>query len=231
METITVSNIEIEVEHKDIMHIHLSVYPPDGRVHVSVPMKMTIDSVRLYAITKMVWIKGSIKKVLSQERQTPREYVSGESHYFKGRRYVLRVNYVDEPPYVNVLCNKFIQLNIRPESTLNKRAEVMMEWYRKELKSLLDTYIINWQKKMNVECNGWEVKHMKTKWGSCNHMTKHILFNLELAKKPTHCIEYVVVHELAHILVRTHDSEFKKILDIYMPQWEIYKRKLNEFII
>ena len=231
MQLITIKDINIEVEHKNIKHIHLAVYPPNGRVHISVPNLMTMDSVRLYAVTKLSWIEDRILQVKSQQRQSPRQYVSGEDHYIFGRRHILQVGFANEAPSVRVLNRKIIQLTVRPESSLEKKAVVMNEWYREKLKKRIDRYIKAWQKIMEVECSGWDVKLMKTKWGSCNHRTRHIIFNLELAKKPSHCIEYVVVHELAHILVRTHNIEYKAILAKYIPQWEMYKRELNEFIM
>jgi predicted metal-dependent hydrolase len=231
MENLTIRDINIEVEHKDIKHVHLAVYPPDGRVHISVPVTMTMYSVRLYAVTKLSWIESSIREVLNQQRQSPREYVSGEDHYLFGHRHILQVRYAQAAPTVTIINKKIIQLTVRPDSSIEKKAKVMNEWYRELLKKRINTYINSWQKKMDVVCSGWEVKQMKTKWGSCNHHTRHIIFNLELAKKPNHCIEYVVVHELAHILVRTHNMEYKSILNKYMPQWENYQKELNEFII
>ena len=231
MQLITVKDLEIEVEHKDIKHVHLAVYPPEGRVHVSVPNDMTMDSVRLYAITKLSWIRDSISEIKSQQRQSPRQYVSGEDHYLFGRRHILQVCYDNVAPSVTVINKKYIKLTVRPESTLEKKAEVMNEWYREQLKKRIARYITSWQGQMDIACSGWEVKQMKTKWGSCNHRTHHVIFNLELAKKPSHCIEYVVVHELAHIMVRTHNMEYKSILNKYMPQWEDYQRELNDFIL
>ena len=231
MQLMTIKDINIEVEHKNIKHIHLAVYPPNGRVHISVPNLMTMDSVRLYAVTKLSWIEDRIRQVKSQQRQSPRQYVSGEDHYIFGRRYILQVGFANEAPSVTILNKKIILLTVRPDSSLEKKAVVMNEWYREKLKKCIDRYIKTWQEVMEVECSGWDIKLMKTKWGSCNHRTRHIIFNLELAKKPSHCIEYVVVHELAHILVRTHNIEYKAILDKYMPQWEMYKRNLNEFIV
>ncbi|OJV91799.1 MAG: metal-dependent hydrolase [Bacteroidia bacterium 44-10] len=231
MEHIVVNNISIEVEYKKIKNIHLSVYPPDGRVHISAPETMKPDSVRLYAISKISWINRQKENVLKQERQTPREYVSGENHYFKGQRYRLKVIYYNDIPKVRLEGKRFINLYVREGTTDNKRAEILKEWYRKELRETLSPLVEKWSQILQVIPKHWEIKQMKTRWGSCNTRTKRILFNLELAKKPTHCIEYIVVHELAHLIERQHNDRFMSILNIHMPQWEMYKDELNEFIV
>jgi predicted metal-dependent hydrolase len=177
------------------------------------------------------WIEKNRERVKNQERQPAREYVSGENHYFKGQRYRLQVIYEDIVPKVEIKGVKFINLYVRKGASTSKRAEILKEWYRSELKEFLPAYIEKWEKRLGVSCHGWEFKQMKTKWGSCNTRTQKLLFNLELMKKPTHCIEYIVVHELAHLLERTHNEKFQLILNTYFPQWEIYKEELNEFIV
>jgi predicted metal-dependent hydrolase len=231
METIKINNISVDIERKNIKHVHLSVYPPDGRVHISVPSRMSIENVNLYLLSKFVWINNSVTKVVSYSRQTQREYVSGESHYLKGQRYLLRVIYLDAKPKVVVKDKTFIDMYVRPNATLETRAKVMKEWYREEMKNLLSDYVAKWEERIQLECSGWDIKQMKTKWGTCNTRTKHITFNLELAKKPINCIEYIVVHELAHLLVHNHNEQFKFLLDTYLPQWRTYKQELNEFIV
>lgn len=231
MERIFVTKISIEVEYKKIKNIHLSVYPPDGRVHISAPETMKPDSVRLYAISKLSWINKQKEKVLQQARQTPREYVSGENHYFKGQRYRLKVIYHKDVPKVGLGGKKFINLYVREGSTVVKRAEVLKEWYRKELKETLSPLVEKWSQILQVSPKLWEIKQMKTRWGSCNTRTKRLLFNLELAKKPTHCIEYIVVHELAHLIERQHNELYISTLNTHLPQWEVYRNELNEFII
>jgi predicted metal-dependent hydrolase len=177
------------------------------------------------------WIEKNRERVKNQERQPAREYVSGENHYFKGQRYRLQVIYENIVPKVEIKGVKFINLYVRKGASASKRAEVLKEWYRNELKEFLPAYIEKWEKRLGVSCHGWEVKQMKTKWGSCNTRTQRLLFNLELMKKPTHCIEYIVVHELAHLLERIHNEKFQLILNTYFPQWERYKEELNEFIV
>jgi len=231
MERIKINTVEIEVEYKPIKNIHLSVYPPEGRVHISAPETLKTESVRLYAVSKLAWIKRQIEKVQKQERQTPREYVSGENHYFKGRRYRLIVNYCKGVPRVELKGNSFIQIFVREGTPVSKRAEIFKEWYRQKLKEMIKPIILKWEKILDVYACSYEVKQMKTKWGSCNTRTKWILFNLELAKKPLHCIEYIVAHELIHLIERHHTTRFMALLDANLPAWRQIKDELNEFIV
>lgn len=231
MEIITVNKIPVEVEWKEIKNIHLTVYPPEARVHISAPMSMPLDSIRLYVITKLEWINKRIEMIRNQARQTDREYVSGENHYYKGIRYRLNVVYQQAPPAVVINGTQFIDLYVREGSTLDKRAEVMREWYRAELKETLKPLVEKWEEILQVKAKHWEVKQMKTLWGSCNHKTQRIIFNLELIKKPTHCIEYIVAHEMTHLVERLHNSKFTAILDAHIPTWRLLKDELNEFVV
>lgn len=231
MRIIEVANISIEVEWKNIKNVHLTIYPPNARVHVSAPIGMTDEAVRLFLVTKIPWINQRISQILNQSRQTPREYVSGENHYFKGHRYRLKVLYHNAPAKVEIQGNEYIKLYVREGATEERRAEVLREWYRSELKLILHTLIAQWEKTLKVTVNKWEVKQMKTLWGSCNHHTRNIIFNLELIKKPLSCIEYIVVHELLHIRVRLHNEEYTALLNRYFPNWRILKDELNEFIV
>lgn len=231
MRIIEVANISVEVEWKNIKNVHLTIYPPNARVHVSAPIGMTDEAVRLFLVTKIPWINQRISQILNQSRQTPREYVSGENHYFKGHRYRLKVLYHNAPAKVEIQGNEYIKLYVREGATEERRAEVLREWYRSELKLILHTLITQWEKTLKVTVNKWEVKQMKTLWGSCNHHTRNIIFNLELIKKPLSCIEYIVVHELLHIRVRLHNEEYTALLNRYFPNWRILKDELNEFIV
>lgn len=231
MTVIEVANISVEVEWKNIKNVHLTIYPPNARVHVSAPSGMTEEAIRLFLITKMPWINQRISQVLDQSRQPPREYVSGENHYFKGHRYRLKVLYHNAPAKVEIQGNEYIKLYVREGATEERRAEVLREWYRSELKLMLHPLITKWEKILAVSVNKWEVKQMKTLWGSCNHRTRNIIFNLELIKKPVHCIEYIVVHELLHIKVRLHNEEYTELLNCYFPNWRSLKDELNEFIV
>lgn len=231
MTIINISDIFAEVEWKDIKNIHLTIYPPDARVHISAPLAMTEDAVRLFLIEKAVWIKQRVSQIVEQNRQSPREYVSGENHYYKGRRYRLKVVYYNGPAKVEVQGNEHIILYARKWTTEEKRSEILKEWYRSEFKALLPSLIEKWEQILGVKVNKWEVKQMKTLWGSCNHRTRNIIFNLELIKKPLHCIEYIVVHELLHIKVRLHNEEYTALLNRYFPNWQQIKDELNEFIV
>jgi predicted metal-dependent hydrolase len=231
MKIINVLNISAEVEWKKIKNIHLTIYPPNARIHVSAPLFMTEEAIRLFLISKQAWIKQKVSQVLNQNRQTPREYVSGENHYFKGQRFRLKVIYHNAPAKVEIQGNEFINLYVREGVTEERKAEIIKEWYREKLKETLPELISKWEAIIGVKANKWSIKQMKTIWGSCNHRTKNILFNLELIKKPLHCIEYVVVHELLHIKVRLHNKEYISLLNKYFPNWKQIKDELNEFIV
>ena len=231
MTIISISDISAEIEWKEIKNVHLTIYPPNARIHVSAPLAMTEEAVRLFLITKQSWIRKQVSLVLDQNRQTPREYVSGENHYFKGHRYRLKVVYHNVPPKVEIQGNEYIVLFVREGTTVERRAEILREWYRFEFKSILPVLIAKWEETLGVKVNKWEVKQMKTLWGSCNHRTHNVIFNLELIKKPLHCIEYIVVHELLHIKVRLHNEEYTSLLNRYFPNWKQLKDELNEFIV
>ncbi|MBO5810835.1 MAG: M48 family metallopeptidase [Bacteroidales bacterium] len=231
MKKIAVADILAEVEWKEIKNVHLTIYPPDARVHVSAPVNMTEESIRLFLITKLPWIKQRVSQVLEQNRQSPRTYVSGENHYFKGRRYRLKVVNHTAAAKVELQGNEFIVMYVREKATEARRAEVLKEWYRAEFKAILPSLVTKWEAILGVKANKWDVKQMKTLWGSCNHRTRNIIFNLELIKKPLHCIEYIVVHELLHIKVRLHNEEYTALLNRHFPNWKQLKDELNEFIV
>lgn len=228
MEQIIISDLKIDVIRKDIKNIHLSVYPPTGGVRISAPIQVNEDTIRLYAISKLGWIKRQQRKFEEQERISPREYKNRESHYFKGVRYLLNIIEADASPKV-VLRNKtYIDLYIKPDATASKRHETMKGWYRKELKKIIPDLISKWEKRMNLKVYDWQVRQMKTKWGSCNIEKKRIWLNLELAKKPIHCLEYIIVHEMVHLLERHHNDNFIYYLDMYLPNWKQLKSELNK---
>lgn len=231
MEYVKIGDISIEVIRKEIKNIHLRVYPPDGHIRISAPQKMELDSVRLFAITKSEWIKKKQEELRSFSRQSEREYVSGENHYFKGHRYRLKVIYQHTDPHVELKGNQFMSLYVRQEATKERRAEIIRDWYRDNLRRIIEQFIPKWEKKLEVSVEHWEIKQMKTLWGSCNHKRKSLLFNLELAKKPIHCIEYIIAHELAHLVERNHNDRFAALLDINIPNWRAIKSELNEFVV
>lgn len=227
---ITISGIDIDVIKKDIKNMHLAVYPPTGRVRISSPDDMKTESIRLFAISKLSWIKKHIRSFQSQTRQPDREYIQGESHYFQGRRYLMNIIEHDAPPKVVIRNKKYIDLYIRPDSDKSKRGKVVKEWYRKELKKQLPPLIEKWERQMSVKVKDWRVRQMKTKWGSCNTQDQRIMLNLELAKKSTKCLEYVIVHEMVHLKERLHTDRFKALLDKYMPKWREHQEELNELV-
>jgi predicted metal-dependent hydrolase len=226
---LTVSDLTIDVIRKDIKTARLGVYPPDGRVRIAVPLLMNDEAVRLFAITKLGWIKRQQATFAAQERESEREYVSGESHYFLGKRYLLYVIYQEEVrPHVHIPNKTHINLVVRPGSDTAQRKRVLMEWYRQQLKEvILPPLVAKWQAATGLKANEWQIKHMKTNWGTCNVGAKRIWLNLELVKKPVHCIEYVIVHELAHLLVRHHNDEFYAYMTKFFPNWEFYCKELN----
>lgn len=231
MHQIKVSDIIIDVVRKDIKNLHLAVYPPSGRVRIATPLRVDDEGVRLFAISRLAWIKRQISKFESQERQTEREYVSGESHYFEGNRYLLNVIYRDASPKVEIRNKKYIDLYVRPNSTAEQRMRVMTKWYRQCLKDKIPVLLEKWQKVIGIRADGWEVKQMKTKWGTCRRESRQIWINLELSKKPLHCLEYIIVHELVHLLERHHNDRFVALMDKFMPQWRFYQSELNQFIL
>ena len=224
-------SVEALVVRKPIKNLQLSVLPPNGWVRVTAPSNMKDDAIRNLLALRLPWIKKQQAKFTGQERQTKRDYSSGESHYFFGKRYRLEVVYKDEAPAVKLKGKNKIILQVRPKSPAIKRREVMMDWYRKELYTIVDDLIIKWQKKMGVEVKFWGIKQMKTRWGTCNHKRARVLINLELAKKPIACVEYVVVHELLHLIEKKHSDKFVALMAKYIPKWKGIKEELNSFIL
>ncbi len=225
-----VSGIRVDVIRKDIRNIHLAVYPPTGRVRLSSPLSIKTESLRLFVISKLGWIKRHIRNMNTQIREPELEYIQGESHWVQGHRYLMNIVEVDAAPKV-VLRNKtWMDLYVRPDSSLAKREEVVKEWYRDLLKEQIPGLIAKWEEKLNVSIEDWGVKLMKTKWGSCNIEERRIWLNLELAKKPIHCLDYVVLHEMLHLKERHHNTRFYELLDTFYPAWRNVREELNEVV-
>lgn len=224
---IHLGEIAVDVVLKDIKNIHLSVYPPTGRVRISAPLRMDIDTIRVFAVTKLGWIKSQQQKLREQVRETPREYLDRESHYVWGKRYLLKLEERNAVPEVELKHNKMI-MRIRPEIGRERMQEILEAWYREQLKAALPPLINKWESLMRVKVGRCFVQKMRTKWGSCSHDTKNIRLNTDLAKKPPECLEYIVVHELAHLLEPTHNSRFVALMDQFMPKWRFYKDQLNK---
>ncbi len=220
------NNIDVEVIQKDIKNVHLSVYPPKGRVKVSAPESMAIETIRVYVISKLGWIKKQQEKLCAQVREAPRECIDRESHYFNGKRFLLKIVERDVAPQVSLSHSKIV-LQIRPGADEVKKRSVLDAWYRQQLKEKACSLITQWEKKMDVSVAQLTIRKMKTKWGSCSPVSRSIRINLELAKKPPECLEYIVVHELVHLLEPSHNSRFIALMDRFMPKWRFYRDELN----
>ncbi len=223
---IAFGDITVDVVLKDIKNIHLSVYPPNGRVRISAPSRMRLDTIRVFAISRLGWIKRQQKKLQEQERETPREYVDRESHYVWGKRYLLRVIEGDEAPSVALQHNRML-LRVRPGTDAKKKQAIVGAWYRQQLKKAVPPLIARWEPLVGVKVKRFFVQRMKTKWGSCNHRARTLRLNTELAKKPREYLEYIVVHEMTHVLEPTHNACFVALMDQFMPQWRFYRDQLN----
>ena len=219
-------DIAVDVVLKDIKNVHLSVYPPTGRVRISAPKRMRPDTIRVFAISKLDWIKQQQKKLWEQERETRRDFVERESHYLWGKRYLLVVSKVDEPPSIEVKHSRIL-LRVRPESDVAKRKTVVEEWYRELLKKAVPPLLARWQPLLKVRVERFFLQRMKTRWGSCNHQARTIRLNTELAKKPAECLEYILVHEMIHLLEPTHNARFVALMNQFMPKWEVLRQNLN----
>ena len=224
---VLISDIQIEIIKKDIKNMHLSVLPPDGKVRVSAPNNLSDESIIMFVKTKLGWIKKQQEKFELQPRQSEREYVSGETLYVWGHQYFLQVEYNQKKNSLVLVGNKAI-LSVRKESTAKQREKFVNEWYRSLLKTEVEKYLPKWEAITGLYCDGWQSKYMTTKWGTCNTSTRKIWLNLQLAKKPIECLEYVILHELAHLKVKNHGPDFVAILDLYMPYWRECKKMLND---
>jgi predicted metal-dependent hydrolase len=224
---LTVNGIEVQIVRKDIKNLHLAVYPPDGRVRVAVPKHVTDDNVRLAVVSKLRWIKKQQQDFKEQPRQSERQYLSGECHYVFGKRYRLELIERDGKPEVKPLRSGKLQLFVRPRSSVEVKEKALNAWYREELKRAIPELLEKWQPIVGKEASDWGIRKMKTKWGSCNIEQRRIWLNLELAKKPTECLEYILVHELVHLYERNHNQRFMKLLDQFLPNWRTNKKTLN----
>lgn len=224
-----VNGIPIDVVRKDIKNLHISVRPPAGRVRVSAPMRFDDEAIRLAIVSRLGWIRRKQNHFSRQERQSEREMVTGESHYFRGRRYRLNVVEVNKAAGVRIANNQTLELQVRPGATQAKRRGVLDQWYRQHLRQEIPKLIEHWEPIVGVKVAEWRIKRMKTRWGTCNMQVQRIWLNLELAKKPAACLEYVLVHEMVHLLERYHNDQFRQYMDQFMPKWRLYRDQLNQF--
>lgn len=227
MHQIIVSDVIVDVVRKDIKNLHLAVYPPSGRVRVAAPQIVDDEAIRLAVISKLSWIKKQQQQFREQERQTERQYVSGESHYFQGSRYLLNVVYRDAMPAVCIRNKQVMELSVRPGSDVEERGNVLTSWYRQQLKKEIPPLINRWENIMGVQVQEWRIKQMKTKWGSCNIEEQRIWLNLELVKKPLQCLEYIIAHEMVHLLERHHNDRFTGFMNQFLPNWRSIREELN----
>lgn len=227
VETIQLGEITIAVTRKDIKHVHLSVHPPHGRVTLVAPKRTRPEVARAYAISRLEWIREKQSQMHGQARETPRQFVERESHYLWGRRYLLSVSEEDAKPSVR-LSHRRITLTVRPGSSRSKREAVMHEWHKSLLHGVVPELICKWEPKLGVKVAGYFLQRMKTKWGGCNDRARNIRLNTELVKKPRDLLEYVVVHEMLHLVVPAHSERFIELMTKHYPSWQEARAELNE---
>jgi len=217
--------VSVDVLRKDIKHLHLSVHPPSGRVRISAPERMGMDAIRGFAISKLGWIKRHQHTIREQDRETPREYLERESHYVWGRRCLLVLELA--PRSEVELSHKRLVLRTRSGANVRQRQALLDGWYRRQVQEAVPSLLARWEPRLGVKANRFFVQHMKTKWGSCNHRAGTIRLNTELAKKPPACLEYLIVHELMHLIEPTHGPRFLELMDRFLPKWRHYRDELN----
>ena len=225
-QVLQLGNLVVEVVLKDIKNVHLSVHPPHGRVRIAAPLRMTLDTIRVFVISKLGWIKQQQQKLREQEREPAREYMDRESHFVWGKRYLLEVLEKDARPGVELKHSKLL-LRVRPASGEEKRQEILDEWYRDQVRTAVSPLIAKWEPLLGVNVCDFFVRKMKTKWGSCSPIPRTIRLNTDLAKKPRECLEYILVHEMVHLLEPKHNRHFLALMDRFMPRWQFYRDNLN----
>ena len=224
---IEVGGTPVEVVRKDIKNLHVGVYPPAGRVRVAAPLRLDDDALRMAVISRLGWIRRKQAEFEQQDRQSQRELVTGESHYFGGRRYRLDVIENNGRPHVHLINNTRMALHVRPGADRATREAVLHQWYRSQLRDLLPSLLEKWEPQVGVRVAEVRIKKMKTRWGTCSRDARRIWLNLELVKKPVSCLEFIVVHEMVHLIERGHNEQFRDLMDRLMPQWRAYRDQLN----
>lgn len=225
-DVLDLGELHAEVTRKAIKHVHLSVLPPVGKVRVAAPQSMPLDTIRLFVISKLSWIRSQQRKLQAQERETPREYLNKESHYLWGKRYLLEISHADAAPAVSLTPRK-LKLRVRPGADQARCEEVLDGWYRQQVRDAVPALLEKWEPLLKVKAQRVFVQRMKTKWGSCTPESSYIRLNTDLAKKPMECLEYIVVHELVHLLEPTHNQRFIDLMDLYLPHWQQLRKRLN----
>lgn len=231
LDKMRICGLEVQTVKKNIKNMHLGVYPPQGRIRVAAPFKMDDESVRLFIISKIPWVRKQKIKFEKQQRQTKRDFISGESHYFLGNRYRLNVITSEESPKVEIRRKTHIDLYIKPKMSREQKEKILEDFYRAELRKHIPLLLEKWKKIIGVNVNEVCIKKMKTKWGTCNSESGRIWVNLELAKNPIRCLEYILVHEMTHFKEKTHSDRFFNLIDLFMPQWSQYRDELNNSVL
>lgn len=226
-DTLYLGGLHAEITRKAIKHVHLSVLPPAGKVRVAAPKSMPLDTIRLFVVSKLAWIRSQQRKLQAQERETPREFLNKESHYLWGKRYLLEITHADAAPTVRLSPRK-LHLQVRAGADQARCEEVLDAWYRQQVRDALPALLAKWEAMLGVKVSRVFVQRMKTKWGSCTPESGYIRLNTDLAKKPPECLEYILVHELVHLLEPTHNERFVALMDLYLPNWQHIRRRLNE---
>ncbi len=226
MPQIDVGDLRIEVVRKDIKNLHLSVLPPEGQVRIAAPRNMNLDAIRIFAISKLTWIRTRQRRMRAQDRETPRQYVDRESHYVWGRRYLLQRVEREASPVVEIRPGRLI-LQVRPGTGEARCQEILEAWYRGQIRAVVPDLIAKWEPVMNVKVGRVFVQRMRTRWGGCNPATGVVRLNTDLAKKPIECLEYIVVHEMVHMLEPTHNARFTSLMDLFLPIWQQHRKRLN----
>lgn len=223
---VQLGDVAVDVVRKDIKNVHLSVYPPAGKVRIAAPERMSLETIRVFAISKLAWIRQQQRKLQEQERETLREYLDRESHYVWGKHYLLKMVEADAAPSIDLTHSRLI-LRVRPGTGELKKRAIVEEWYREQLKAAVQPLIAKWEPRLGMKVARVFVQRMKTKWGSCNHRERSIRLNTELAKKPRECLEYIIVHEIIHLRERHHNDNFTVLMNRFFPQWKLRRDDLN----
>jgi hypothetical protein len=225
-DVLELGDLHAEVTRKSIKHVHLSVLPPAGRVRVAAPAGMPLDTIRLFVVSKLGWIRTQQRKLRAQERETPREYLTKESHYVWGKRYLLDKQFLDAAPSVT-LTPRRLCLQVRPGTDMVRSEAILDAWYRQQIHDAVPSLLTKWEGRLQVSAEKVFVQRMKTKWGSCTPSRGYVRLNTDLAKKPIECLEYILVHELVHLLEPTHNKRFTALLEQCLPQWKQLRARLN----
>jgi predicted metal-dependent hydrolase len=227
MKIIEINGLEVELQRKKIKNMYLRVLPPNGRILITAPLRMSEGEIKSFALSKMDWILTQYHKVRQREENHEIAYESGDRILLWGQEYILSVIEAVGRPHL-YLENSTLKLYIRRESTKEQRKQVIDAWYRELLAAKIPPIMAKWESIIGVTSSGFSIRDMKTRWGTCNIRTKKICFNLRLVKKMPKCLEYVVVHELVHLLEKSHNHVFKGYMDHFLPEWRRIRKELNE---